>query len=107
MVGTYEADQSLPTYNDVCAVLRGTLAELGMSLAAEGFDVLARWLTHPFNDALYRQQAFARFAAARQDDPAPAGPAFRAFLARHRPRDLAGPTQKPGVIRTPSAEIAP
>jgi hypothetical protein len=33
------------------------MAELGLALPADGFDVLARWLTHPFNDALYRQQA--------------------------------------------------
>ena len=57
MVETYERDESLPTYNDVCGVLRSTLAGLGLSLPAEGFDVLARWMTHPFNDALYRQQA--------------------------------------------------
>ena len=62
MVHTYERGGSLPTYNDVCAVLRRTLAELELALPADGFDVLARWLTHPFNDALYRQQAL-RWAA--------------------------------------------
>jgi len=51
--------------------------------------------------ALYLQQAFARFAAQQQDaDPATDGAAFRAFLQKHRPSDLAVPTQKPGVIRT-------
>ena len=59
---TYERGESLPAYGDVCGVLRRTLAELGLGLAPEGFDVLARWLTHPFNDALYRQQAL-RWAA--------------------------------------------
>jgi hypothetical protein len=57
MIATYSAGQSLPTYSAVCAVLRQTLTDLRLSLPAEAFDVLARWLTHPFNDALYRQQA--------------------------------------------------
>ena len=52
--------------------------------------------------ALYLQQAFARFAIAHQEerDEAALGAAFRAFLARHAPRDLAAPTQPPGVVRT-------
>lgn len=51
--------------------------------------------------SLYLQQAFVRFAAIQQDaDPATTGAAFRAFLDRHRPNDLAEPTQPPGVIRT-------
>ena len=51
--------------------------------------------------SLYLQQAFARFALAQQDaDPAATGAPFRAFLDQHRPNDLAGPTQAPGVIRT-------
>jgi hypothetical protein len=57
MVETYEAGRSLPTYPSVCAVLHDTLAGLSLSLPTSDFDVLARWLTHPFNDALYRQQA--------------------------------------------------
>ena len=57
LIETYAAGQSVPTYFEVCALLRHTLDELGLSLPVEGFDVLARWLTHPFNDALYRQQA--------------------------------------------------
>lgn len=63
ITATYGRGESLPTYSDVCGVLRGALAGLRMSLAADGFDALARWLTHPFNDALYRQQAL-RWAAA-------------------------------------------
>jgi hypothetical protein len=51
--------------------------------------------------ALYLQQAFARFAGEQQyGDPAATGAAFRAFLETHRPRDLAAPTQPPGIIRT-------
>jgi hypothetical protein len=67
IIETYDAGGSLPTYQDVCAVLRSTLKETGMSVAADGFDVLARWLTHPFNDALYRQQALRWAAVAAQE----------------------------------------
>jgi hypothetical protein len=62
MIDTYARGDSLPTYHHVCAVLRQTLDEHGLSLPPDGFDVLARWMTHPFNDALYRQQAL-RWAA--------------------------------------------
>lgn len=49
--------------------------------------------------ALYLQQVFTRFAIDQQGAaPAALGAAFRQFLATHRPADLAGPTQKPGVI---------
>ncbi|MET7243280.1 hypothetical protein ABZT49_07905 [Methylobacterium sp. EM32] len=49
--------------------------------------------------ALYLQQAFTRFAIAQQGATLPArGAAFRQFLATHRPTDIAGPTQAPGVI---------
>jgi hypothetical protein len=49
---------------------------------------------------LYLQQAFARFVSDQQDrDPALWGAAFRDFLKTHRPEDLNGPTQPPGVIR--------
>jgi hypothetical protein len=58
--------------------------------------------------SLYLQQAFTRFAASRQgQDRAGLGAAFRAFLAEHRPADLAGPTQKPGVIRSQFPKAAP
>ena len=64
---TYEEGGSLPTYTDVCVALRAGLAEQGASMPAEDFDRLARWLTHPFNDALYRQQAL-RWAARASDE---------------------------------------
>jgi hypothetical protein len=59
---TYEEGGWLPTYSDVSAALRAELYEQGASMPMEDFDRLARWLTHPFNDALYRQQAL-RWAA--------------------------------------------
>jgi hypothetical protein len=50
---------------------------------------------------LYLQQAFTRFAIGQQErDPDQWGAAFRAFLDSHRPGDLDGPTQPPGVIRS-------
>jgi hypothetical protein len=52
--------------------------------------------------ALYLQQAFSRFAADQQGaSPAQLRTAFAAFVARTRPDDLTGPTQPPGVIRSP------
>lgn len=56
--------------------------------------------------ALYLQQAFTRFAAAHQGDaPAALQAAFRSFVAQAKPEDRAGPTQRPGVIRTPASEL--
>jgi hypothetical protein len=53
--------------------------------------------------ALYLQQRFGAFAAAQQGaTPAALHKAFGAFLADHRPDEDAGPTQAPGVIRTPA-----
>ena len=49
--------------------------------------------------ALYLQQQFARFAIDTQGkSDADLHAAFGAFVARHGPGDLAGPTQPPGVI---------
>jgi hypothetical protein len=56
--------------------------------------------------ALYLQQAFSRFAVAHQGSTtAELRAAFADFAARHRPGDVEGPTQAPGVIR--SLEPAP
>jgi hypothetical protein len=58
--------------------------------------------------ALYLQQAFTRFAIENQgQDRAALGPAFRAFLQGHRPKDLDQPTQPPGVIRSPAPRPLP
>lgn len=57
---------------------------------------------------LYLQQAFVPFAAAQQGRTQDErGAAFRAFLETHRPADLDGPTQPPGVIRSIIREVAP
>ena len=57
MIDVYASGQSLAVYGDVCAILNSSLTELGLKLPTDDSDRLARWLTHPFNDALYRQQA--------------------------------------------------
>jgi hypothetical protein len=58
--------------------------------------------------ALYLQQAFSRFALAHQGaEPKALRAAFADFVARHRPADLDGPTQPPGVIRTAFPAQAP
>ena len=57
---------------------------------------------------LYLQQAFAPFAAQQQGrTQEERGAAFRAFIETHRPADLTGPTQPPGVIRSTIAKVAP
>jgi hypothetical protein len=49
---------------------------------------------------LYLQRAFADFVSDQQNrDPATWGAEFGKFLKTHRPGDLTGPTQRPGVIR--------
>ena len=50
--------------------------------------------------AIYLQQAFIRFATDMQGaDAATLHRAFGQFVATHKPGDLDGPTQEPGVIR--------
>lgn len=53
--------------------------------------------------ALYMQQHFVRFAIDAQGlDATTLHAGFGEFLHRHRPGDLNGPTQPPGVIRSPA-----
>ncbi|HLY81103.1 MAG TPA: hypothetical protein VKQ70_17115 [Caulobacteraceae bacterium] len=57
--------------------------------------------------ALYLQQAFTRFAGRQQGaSPDQLRAAFADFVAATRPNDLAGPTQPPGVIRSPEVADA-
>jgi hypothetical protein len=79
---------------------------------AIGYHPILRWGARPYPAApgsdlrhvlksLYLQQAFTRFAIEQQHrDPGEWGAAFRRFLEIHRPADLDGPTQPPGVIRS-------
>lgn len=51
--------------------------------------------------ALYLQQAFTRFVIANQGvDAATLHAAFGRFIDAHRPSDVVGPTQEPGVVTT-------
>ena len=59
----------------------------------------------PFSDlksvlkAIYLQQHFADFALANQGvDAATLQANFKAFVQQHRPNDVEGPTQEPGVL---------
>lgn len=69
IIDHYATGGSLDTYVDVCDVVRNVAASWGSSrlLTDDGFHALARKLTHPLNDALYRQQAL-RWAAAVADE---------------------------------------
>ena len=57
---------------------------------------------------LYLQQAFVPFATEQQGrTQKERGAAFRAFIETHRPADLTGPTQPPGVLRSTIMKVAP
>lgn len=86
------------------AVLAGAVYvdyALVMKVGAKPFPAAPNSSLRHVLKALYLQQAFARFVANQQDaDPAARRDAFTAFVAQHRPSDLDGPTQPPGVIRS-------
>lgn len=67
VVARYFKGDSLPTYVDVCDLIRQTAADGGVGLDDASFRTLARLLTHPFNDCLYRQQAL-RWAASAANE---------------------------------------
>ena len=55
--------------------------------------------------ALYLQQAFTRFVSEQQRrDPTMWGAAFRDFIERNDPANLAAPTQKPGIVSSTLAK---
>lgn len=86
----------------ILALLVGVAADylLVMIRGARSFPGNPRATLPHVLKGLYLQRAFARFVADQQDrDPATWGAAFRDFLKTHRPEDLTGPTQPPGVIR--------
>lgn len=57
LLDVYAAGGSVPSYIDVCDLFRRTLSRLGATATEADFLNATRWLMHPFNDALYRQQA--------------------------------------------------
>jgi hypothetical protein len=57
LVDLYAAGQSVPTYYELLELIHQVQRELAKPIGVEEFDVIAAWLFHPLNDALYRQQA--------------------------------------------------
>jgi hypothetical protein len=60
---TYAAGGTVATYGDIRALVAAAQAAAGVTLPSDETLQVCKWLTHPFNDALYRQQAL-RWAAA-------------------------------------------
>ncbi|MDB5173294.1 MAG: hypothetical protein JWN51_2067, partial [Phycisphaerales bacterium] len=67
LVNLYAAGQTLATYPDVCEFLRGVLRERSLATEGPAFRDLARYISHPVCDALYRHQALRWAAAAAAD----------------------------------------
>ncbi|MDB5329017.1 MAG: hypothetical protein JWP03_168 [Phycisphaerales bacterium] len=67
LVDLHANGHTLATYPDVCEFLRGMLRESGQETDGPRFRDLARYISHPVCDALYRHQAL-RWAAAAADD---------------------------------------
>jgi hypothetical protein len=69
LIDLYAAGQNVGTYYELLALIHQVQRELGKPIGVEEFDVIAAWLFHPLNDALYRQQAlrWARDAAREMD----------------------------------------
>ena len=66
LIESYAGGGSLATYPEVVALVREAATDLNARPTEDGAHALARRLTHPLNDALYRQQAL-RWAADAAD----------------------------------------
>jgi hypothetical protein len=53
----YAAGKCIPTYYELLTLIREVQRDLSTMITVPEFDVIAAWLFHPLNDALYRQQA--------------------------------------------------
>jgi hypothetical protein len=60
----YEAGGAVSTYGEIRQFVRQAITARGARLSAAETLETSKWLTHPFNDALYRQQAMRWVAAA-------------------------------------------
>ncbi len=67
LVETYSKGGVVGTYHEVIRLIRGTQRDLSSMVGTTEFDSIAAWVTHPLNDALYRQQAL-RWAASAATD---------------------------------------
>jgi hypothetical protein len=62
VLARYDAGGSVSTYGEIRAIVRDVQSAHGVALPPDETLAVSKWLTHPFNDALYRQQAL-RWAA--------------------------------------------
>jgi hypothetical protein len=67
VIARYDAGESVSTYGEIRAIVRDVQAAQGVTLAPDETLAVSKWLTHPFNDALYRQQALRWAAAAAKE----------------------------------------
>jgi hypothetical protein len=67
VLSRYDAGDSVSTYGEIRAIVRDVQAAHGVALPSDETLAVSKWLTHPFNDALYRQQALRWAASAARD----------------------------------------
>lgn len=67
MLGVYERGECLATFVAVRECVRMAQQEMGPGVEESKVEEIANWLAHPFNDALYRQQALTWAAEAAED----------------------------------------
>jgi hypothetical protein len=67
VLARYDAGESVSTYGEIRAIVRDVQAVHGIALAPDETLAVSKWLTHPFNDALYRQQALRWTASAAKE----------------------------------------
>jgi hypothetical protein len=67
VLARYDAGESVSTYGEIRAIVRDVQGAHGVVLAADETLAVSKWLTHPFNDALYRQQALRWAASAAKE----------------------------------------
>jgi hypothetical protein len=57
ILDVYEKGECVPTFVAVRECVQAAQREMGLAVGAREMEHYANWLSHPFNDALYRQQA--------------------------------------------------
>lgn len=67
VMARYFAGNSIATYSEIRGIVRDVQTAHGVTLTPEETLSVSKWLTHPFNDALYRQQALRWAVSAAKD----------------------------------------
>jgi hypothetical protein len=67
VLARYFAGKSVATYSEIRDIVRDVQASHGVTLTPDESLAVSKWLTHPLNDALYRQQALRWAASAAKD----------------------------------------